>query len=547
MNNKKIVYLNFPQYTFLQVLAKLCIVLWGRATGKTNGPLCMRVYDCVQKMPRSCGIWVVPSYAKLHGQLIQEFKKGMENLGMIEGTHYVIGKFFDKKLKIERPFSCPDSPKNFVHFANGAGMLFASLERDSTMGNGGSFDWLVMDEGKLCKHSRAKEALLTVRGNADLFGHLSCHHSKLIVSDKPTNSAGKWLLDFAKMHNQELIDKIIDSSIWIEKMKIQLENSGSEKNKSNLRSKIKNWTKGLNIARKKAVYVTEASTLENIPFLGIDVIRGFKDTLDDTTFQVSVLNKTLYGSQNDFYPLLDDAKHGYHASNIEFLNKLQFGKEYKRDCRWDADIKPTKPLEIAFDHNNAINWLGVSQPGSGALLKTMYVLKPKYIKDLVDDFCEYYKHHPNKTVHYYYNHTSKSENAAGDDPFYKKVKQRFKENGWIVIDKYYGKEPSHLTKYEFFGELFGNTNTKLPTFKYNIDNNEDWFIAMKSAKNRQGKTGFEKDKTSERDKDTPPQHATHATECTDCLFIGKFRSKIKKSNGEFTDFHALQQGSTASS
>jgi hypothetical protein len=537
---------NYPQFYFLLVMAKITVALWGRATGKTTGLVSTFIYNNASKMPRSLGAWVVPTYAKVLTQMIPNFVKGMENIGLVQGQHYVIGKFFDERYNVTKPYTCPQKPTYFVHFANGSGFVFISLDRASTMGNGLDLDWIVIDEAKMCPYDKVKEVLLAVRGNMVHFGHLSCHHSTLIASDKPTSSKGQWLYDYHKKVDKQLLELIVESSIYLEKLKTQYDNSQSLANQRNLSSQIKKWEKNLNELRKQAVFVTEASTFENIAVLGIEVIRNFYKTLTETDFLISVWNKTLYGSKNDFYPLLDDEKHGYHAINYTYVDKLEIGRDHKRDCRWDADLKP-KPLEVGFDHNNAINWVTISQPGTAALLRSMYVMKPKFIDDLVDEICAYYEHHKVKVVHYYYNHTSKPVNASGDKAFYERVSDRFKHNKWQVIHKYYGKEPGHFTKYNFFGQLYGNKDSKIPEFKYNIDNNEDWFIASKSAQSRQGKTGFEKDKSSERDANCPPQHATHATEASDCLYIGKYRSKIKKSSGEFTDYSLMTaQGSTAS-
>lgn len=530
---------NWPQYEFLLVRAVLTIILWARGTGKTSGPVTGFIYSNASEMPRSLGGWVVPTYEKILTQMIPNFKKALAQMGLVEGVHYKIGKFFDEKTGVKRPYTCPDKATYFVHFANGSGFVFISLDRASTMGNGLDLDWLIIDEAKLCIYDKVKEVMLAVRGNKQHFGHLSCHHSILIASDKPTNSKGKWLYDYQKEVNPELIQLIIETAVYVEKLKLQLENSNSTANKANLKSKIKRWESYLNQLRKQAVHVSEASTFENVMNVGLDYIKMQKKLLTDIDFKVSVANKTVLGGTNDFYPLLDEDKHGYLSSNFDHLDSLELSKGYSKDCRWDSDIIHTRALDIAFDHNNAINWLVVGQENREkeyAQVNSFYVLKPQYIDDLVDKFCKYYEQFKLKKVNYYYNHTSKAQNASGDMTFAERIKKRFKHNKWEVVDKYYGKEPSHTIKYEFWLEMLKGGNEKLMPFRFNINNNEDWYISMKSAKSRQGKEGFEKDKSSERDETIPAQHATHGTEATDCLLIGRFRSKIKQVQSQYVDY-----------
>ena len=64
--------------------------------------------------------------------------------------------------------------------------------------------------------------------------------------------------------------------------------------------------------------------------------------------------------------------------------------------------------------NANINWIVAGQPEGRRLniIKSLYVKFERKIPALVEEFCNYYAHHQNKTVVYYYDTTALGANYA---------------------------------------------------------------------------------------------------------------------------------------
>src|SRR5690606_17595472 len=248
----------------------------------------------VLTMPRSHNINVGPTYEKLMTQMLPSLIRGWEMWGYKENKHFFIRKFPPAKYGLPKAYICPTKADHYISWWNGSGYSLVSLDKPSTMGNGLDADSLVCDEAKLCDRSKLTEVLLTVRGNHHRFGKLSNHHSVMFASDMPTSSKGKWLLDYEQQMDKKLIELIIQANLHMITLQQKLSQGGfSESYANKIRKEIIKYSNYLNQLRMGSVYVSFASTLDNIAALGIDPIKGFKRMLSDFEFQVSVLNKRL--------------------------------------------------------------------------------------------------------------------------------------------------------------------------------------------------------------------------------------------------------------
>lgn len=65
----------------------------------------------------------------------------------------------------------------------------------------------------------------------------------------------------------------------------------------------------------------------------------------------------------------------------------------------DSDVNPLAPICIGMDYNANINWIVAGQPEGRRLniIKSFYVKFERKIPALVEEFCNYYAHHQNKT------------------------------------------------------------------------------------------------------------------------------------------------------
>lgn len=535
--DKNIINENIPQYHFNAVKPKIACLMFGRATGKTTGPIADRMYDIWSLMPQSHSIMIVPSYQKFLSQMIPGLRKGLGKFKMRQETHWRYGKFFDERSKIPKPFIHPEIAKNFMHCCNGAGTSIVSLDRPETMGNGLDADSIIIDEGKLCDYDDIKEVLPTLRGNSDVFGNKYIHQSVLICSDKPTNSKGNWMYMYKDMQKKQVIDDILTFVFdIIPNIKEKLEASKSASGQYKLHRKLDEAMSELNELRKDAVLYLEASTIENIHNVGIDYIYAQKQLLSDLDFAVSIINQTVYDTKNGFYWALTTDLHGYEAPKYNNIDALieEFGVDNlpKRTSAWDMDCNPHQPLDIALDYNNVINSLVVGQLHGKKYdqIKSMFALKSdsEHLENLVENFCDYYQGQINRTVNYFFDQTAINADAQGRESNHEVVIRILKKRAFNVNEIYLGRNSSYLYRYLLWEKLLTGKNEKGFTFGFSAINNEDWYIAMKQAPTKQGKTGFEKDKKSERDPNILPQFATHLTEASDTLVTGALMGHFAK-------------------
>ncbi len=533
--SRKQIHHNIPQLLVNLIFAQITICLWGRGTGKTEGPIADFIYRNVRSMPRSLGGIVSVTYDKMLVFIIPKLIKAWERMGYHQNIHFWVRKKAPKEFRIKEPHLPVADYKHFIHHANGAGNQLISMDRLG-IGNAGDLDYLALDEARLVKKDNFDEVLNANRGNDDVFGHLSNHHSILICSDMPRDQKGRWLLDYFKQVDPDIIEMIFTIQLKIYDLKDQLSKKRSEKSKNKVERIIQKYEADLNDFRKKTVYVSEASTFDNVHALGLDTIKNLRRVLSDYIWQLSVLNKRIAKVEDGFYGLFDEDKFGYTASNHSHMDSISLEdySDVRRDSRWDSDVNRNKPLDIALDHNKAINWLVVGQDAPKNKHRTVnsfFVKDPQRLRHVLQAFISYYEHHKNKTVYYWYDHNSTGEDSSRDYSFADEVYKTLRKADWTVIKKYIGQAPGHKAKFEFWNDLLEGKNKDLPSWEINSTTNEILIRAIDQADVIIGKNGYEKDKTKEKDKSFPQEEAPHGTDALDILVYGKFalRNSVKHS------------------
>jgi hypothetical protein len=529
----KKIHLNIPQLLYWIVKARLSIMLWGRATGKTEGPGAQHCMENMNIMPRSLGGIVSSSYDKIFTMVIPGLVQGWEKFGYLENLHYFIKKFPPEGFFKDKPFREPKKSEHYIPWWNGSGAVLASLDRPSTS-VGLNLDWLYGDEARLFKEKSFNDVLLTVRGNASHFGHLSNHGAVLLTTDLPKDSRGQWLYRYIDEMDPKAIQLIIGLQQKIANLNKDYADLPKRQQKS-VDKEIDKINEYCNEMRKDLVYVSFASSIDNIHALGLDVIKRFRRMLSELDFQVSVLSNRLEQVENGFYINFDDDTNTYvpDESAWAYLDNLQvdWSKDRPRkDWRWDGDLQSDQALDIALDYNRAISCLVIGQETlqEDTVRNFMYVEAPKMLKDLILEFCDYYRGYPTKVVNYYYDHTALlGRNASSDIRHADEVKYILAENGWNVIDCYLGQAPSHRSRYYLINKLFRGDDARLPKVRFNRGNTEDLVRSINNTGTRRGQDGIQKDKRSEDDPNVKPIDATHPGEAMDQLLYGKHFSKIR--------------------
>ena len=171
------------------------------------------------------------------------------------------------------------------------------------------------------------------------------------------------------------------------------------------------------------------------------------------------------------------------------------------------------------------------------VIKSFYVKFERKIPALIEEFCNYYAHHQNKTVVYYYDTTALGANyAVNDQDFHWVVCHEFEKHGWQVEDVYLGNPMRHDEKYLLINQGFAGKQRLMPFF--NRQNNDDLILAIQSAGVLRGRNGFRKNKDGEKLEESEEnllQHRTDGSDAFDTRYIGcekfPFRESFHISSG----------------
>jgi hypothetical protein len=528
----------------ISAMQEWCV--WGRGSAKTRGLIVNRMIQTVTLMPRSLNAFVVPSFNKLQQHIIAPVRSGLADMGYHEGIHYHIGKYGDEGKGFPLPYNAPEKANQLIHFIGGGAFQFFSLAVRGSM-NGASVDSIIADEVKLFEQEQFEsECLPANRGNGNLFGDCHLHHGILACTDMPMKQNGNWILEKEKLMDVDQISLIEDIQFEIDVLRWKMfkgdyaprtmidkdeEIQRLEKDLFSLRRGFK--TADGDWAPAPAIYFSTANALDNIDILGEDYLDLQMNTMTPIEFRASILNIRTEMAGQAFYPYFIANECGYNGMYDQSaqMQVSLFDEDTPALSKYDLDVQHRQPLDISFDYGASILPCVIGQEFSDKyrLLKAMHVLHPGKLEDLVNMVCDYYEHHMNKTVNYWFDHTAVGKGGINDHDYSKEVVRCFKARGWKVNEIYCGQAPGHEEKYLYFQEYFRG-DTDAPPFEYNMHHCEDWETSMTLAGVRSTAKGFEKDKRNERNAKFPQQKATHYTDAFDTLIWFKYKRGMQSTS-----------------
>jgi hypothetical protein len=533
MSDERKIWLNKPQREAHLVRAHEHYHVWGRGTGKTEGPIALRSIHNQNVMPRGATGMVAATYMQILTRTLPPLEKAWQRYGYMPDVHYWVGKFPPKNLKIPRAIYHPRSAEHCVFWWNGHVRHFMSLDRPG-LSNGKTVDSIDGDEARFLNYTRYLDDIApTNRGNREIFGHLAEHHSVTFCTDMPADQSGKWILDKEKDVDKALITQIINIQLEYNKLEQEYRHTTTTlPRRQYLARKMKDYAYALNELRKGSVFYSEATSLANIETLGEEQFRQWKREMKPAVYDRAVLNKRIIQVEKGFYPLLNLEQHTYDAFDYSFIdsNAILLRKTgFDQDCRYDADIRKDKPIDIAFDSNGYFNCCCIGQEHSKEyrLLNAMFVKDDDRLEELCHNVANYYCYHPTKVINFYYDHTYMGTDATRVFSYADLITKLFTAKGWKVNRLYIGQQPKHDTRYRMWGAVLKEDDRRVMRVRLNKTNCAQLLVALQRAAVRQGSKGFEKDKRDEaRIHAVPPEEATHFTDAFDTLYIGKYKHQI---------------------
>lgn len=525
------------------------VSIHGRGTGKTNIQG-WKVQRIIKQMPRSSSVITGKTYTQLLQRTLPPMISFLERLGYVRNKSFFIGQKPPEswKLPYEAPVKSFDRYITFGTPKGAVGFHLASQDREG-MSRGLNTDFEMTDESlTIIKDRYDREIHATNRGNLDKFGHIPFHHGTHHASSMPFTADGKWLLESAKYYEEEAGIRIFE--IWNRVVKMQLEllsidNPSEWKNQWNEIARVRKQIAPF--ISKDGVLFTLANAFDNIENVGLSYIKEQQRTMPPLTFMIEIMNMVIDKVEDAYYQY-DNEKHFYYSSyNYTFIDSLDynFSKLGSPDSRFDSDCDSYSPLMVVADLGANISLLLACQCNELVeegietfnFLKEFYVVPETgkvMIDELVDNFCNYYRLHHDRTILFFKDKYGDEGRANSSKTYNNQMIDRFIKNDWnvIVID-YPGKEPPHHEKYLLWSNILKENSKNLPIVRVNGNNCKSFIIASCNTKVIEKDGRFTKDKSSEHKNSSIPAHeATHSTDAADKI-IWIYVNHYKKQNSSF--------------
>lgn len=521
----KKMYMNDPQLECFYVGAHDTTVVAGRRLGKTHGIRAPWILRNVQQMPRSTGGIICSTFQQALTRTLPGTIMAWEDMGYKRNVHFCVGIKPPKSLGFAKPYREPVNYDKVVSWYNGSIDILLSQDVPGSS-NSLTLQYIEGDEAKFLNFEKLKDETFPANGGfPGPWRDCPWLNSTLFVSDMPITKKGSWFLNNQEKATPEIIDAIKVCLHEIHRL------SQKEPSTYTLRE-LAYFRRSLADLRSNAVYYKECSTIENVLILGEKYIRQMKRDLPPMVFLTSILCIRPGKLKDGFYPGLSDwhLYSSFDNARLELIG-YQFDKVAEIGCKQDGDLQLGKPICIAFDYNANINWLVAGQQVDGEMrtLKSFYVKYSRKLRELVDDFCEYYRLHNCHEVVYYYDTTAiGSSYATGDDDFATTIKNQFAKHGWRVHSKYLGQPVRHSDKYHMIDQALKGQGEYLKV-RINEPNNEALLLALKGAGVRIGRNGWEKDKSGEKYAESEEdrlEYRTDGTDAWDTLFYGMHKDPL---------------------
>lgn len=486
--------LNLPQLIAAKYYKKLKVLEWGRGTGKTTyrGK---HWSDINREMPRSTGLFIGPSYQFILTRIIPSLVQGLEMFGLYRDLHYFIGTLPPRAWRKSwgTAYQPPAKYDRYITFYTGVGVHLISQDVPGD-GRGLNADWIDGDEAAKLDAGKLQENTdPTLRGTeANAFRRSPYFGSKLYTSSTPITPEGRWFLDleeYAVRHPKDAIFISADCSL----------------NTHNLR-------------------------------------EGFLEEAEEQAYAQWVFDAEYKNIRpkfvkDSFYGLLDKDRHLY--VNYDYNHYTKPGQSV--DCRGDADLVRGVPLILGVDWGAQINGLTVNQHLKSVneyrTLKSMYVLgeNQEIQDDLFLNFHNYYQYHDCRDIFIWYDNSGNVQTGHTRQTRAEQAREQLSKLGWRVsLMTTGGSNPEHDLKHRLWEMILKEDLPYFPTYRMNKANCEELYISMHFARTRQGSNGeIRKDKSIEKSKTVPRQHATDLSDANDMPVFGMFKHLMRQT-GYFT-------------
>lgn len=463
------------------------VFVGGRGVAKSTVILARRSERCVRLMPGAPVAVVANTYSNLIDNIMPAVQNGWKIIGLVEGVHYVKGRRPPKEWS-RRCSVIVDDYRHVYSFWNGSVIFLGSLDNPSLLA-GKSVAHLLFDEAKYASDARAARVLPILRGDAITYGRCHLYGGITVTTDMPDVTEGEydWFFRYASEMDPERIIKIIQAAGELNRWRIKLERENRRevpdvRRIARIEKRIGYYTEGLLKLRKGQTFFMNISSFVNIDILTLDYARRlYNAALEHHEFLKSVLGMRPGVRQDARFYVLFCEKHKYSDGTVS--GEAAFG------CSELRYLDPTKPLDGGMDFGNMMSLvIGQADGRYYRVHKNLYVLPPQWIRDLADQFLDFFASHTEKVLHLYYDRSGNNLERQGED-YAGKVKDAIERDadgrrtGWTVV--LMSRKQAVIrqnAEYDFMQELMSGNNKGLPLLLVDALNCQEMISSIELAK-----------------------------------------------------------------
>lgn len=566
---EEIVPINPAQATCVILPYRTGYFIHSRATGKSfiAGSV---IDDNVRSMPRGITTLAQATIGQALTKTLPSAFKMLEMLGykrwdpITKTGDYVVCR--QPPEGWYRPYEHIMSFEHCITFSNGHCLYILTQEGNS---RGPNADYNITDEAlTIDKEQFDQEVAPTNRGNEHIFGKRSLnpvykHHGNTFLSSMPYTQEQRWLLEPAEYYEKERGIRLFD--VWNRMVRLQMQLIDAKLTKDvKLFKDIWNETVRLRqtitpFVSRDGVLFSLGSIFDNVANIGMSYICDQYRLMEKLSFMVEILNYMIEKVDGCYYQL--DERHVYYnAINDSYIRDFAENTDYdwrklggNDDSRRDLDCNPNLPLEITCDWGSAASFMEVAQERNFDFVAKMlteqpvdnnineFFVKPDdsddtMVNSLIDKFCDFYRYHINKTVHFYRDKYGDARRANSKKTYNEIAIQRLERHGWTVIQHtHHGIEPPQHDKYLLWAAILAESDPRFPKKRFNGNRCRYTLISMNNTRVIEDSSGkFTKDKRSERNKSVLPEQATHLGDAVDKRIWTKY-GELLKDTGLFVD------------
>lgn len=446
----------------------------GRGVAKSSDIIAKRTIDVIYDMPRGSFAFVADTYVNLLTNIVPAIMSGWENrLEFHEGIHYVVDK--QPPSEWPKPYIKTFEYKHTINTFNGCKFFLTSLDRPSS--NAGiSVVHIFGDEAKYLKHEKLAKLFPALRGDYRLFGHSHYFMGQTFCSDMadPNNLEYDWMLQMEKSMDRQQIYRILQTALVLNEISYELflaERSGSDEQKiQNIKRNQERWMERIRKIRHNSTFFHVVSTLANIDILTFDYLINNLQSLGLETFRTVILSirKTLE-SGSRFYGALSETHFYEDGYNYDYYNQFGLKSNIPQTSVGLRYVQHDRLLEAGFDAGNMMSLvIGQEQGSAYRILKDMYVITPDWIRELADQFLQFFSQHRRKILHLYYDRAANQYRKSKRD-FATHIKhdieydKQGRRTGWIVQLMSIGQgNITHAEEFNLMNVLMGEKDRRLP-------------------------------------------------------------------------------------